>query len=69
MIDQHEIKELREALGLTQVQLAKMIGVSPCTVQAWEQGKRKPQPGAADRLVALRLIQDARWEGPMRRKQ
>ena len=68
-MDRHEIKSLREDLGLTQVQLAKMIGVSPCTVQAWEQGKRKPQPGVADRLAALRMIQDERWDGPLRRKQ
>jgi len=34
-----EIKKLREKLGLTQKQLAKLIGCSFRTVQNWEQGR------------------------------
>ncbi|HEY9650273.1 MAG TPA: helix-turn-helix transcriptional regulator [Coleofasciculaceae cyanobacterium] len=33
------IAKLRERLGITQVQLAVLIGVTPNTVQNWERGK------------------------------
>lgn len=33
------IAKLRERLGITQVQLAVLIGVTPNTVQNWESGK------------------------------
>lgn len=33
---------LRKRKGLTQAQLAKMIGYSTSTVAMWETGRRKP---------------------------
>ena len=36
------IKEIRKNLGVSQEQLAKMIGVSPRTVQNWESGSKIP---------------------------
>ena len=33
---------LRKKKGLTQMQLAKLIGVSTSTVAMWETGQRKP---------------------------
>lgn len=33
-----ELKERRIALGLTQVQLAEILGVKPNTVARWERG-------------------------------
>jgi len=33
-----ELKEKRIALGLTQVQLAEILGVKPNTVARWERG-------------------------------
>ena len=37
-----EVKELRKKLGLTQVQLAELIGVDSKTVQNWEYGRKIP---------------------------
>lgn len=44
------IKELREALGLTRIQLADRLGVSPVAVRKWELGMAKP---SADKLPIL----------------
>jgi len=49
-----EVKELREALGLTQEELARLIGVSARTVSRWERGESEPTP------LALRGIR--RWQ-------
>jgi DNA-binding XRE family transcriptional regulator len=37
-----ELKELRKKLNLTQVELAKRIGVDTKTVQNWESGRKIP---------------------------
>ena len=40
-----EIKRLRkDELGLTQVQLAQLLGVHPFTVSKWERGILSPTP-------------------------
>ena len=36
----HELKELRNHLGLTQTELAQRLGVALRTVQSWELGER-----------------------------
>lgn len=48
-----EIKELRKALGLSQVALAEKLGVSFSTVNRWERGHRIPTKLALMRLDAL----------------
>lgn len=47
------IKKLREAMGLTQEELAREIGVSFATVNSWENGKRTPQPFLFRRLLEM----------------
>ena len=37
---QKSLKELREAAGLTQLQVAYELGVTPQTVYMWESGRR-----------------------------
>lgn len=44
------IKERREALGLTQAQLADRMGVTTTAVRKWETGRALP---SADKLPAL----------------
>lgn len=39
-----EIQKLRERLGLSQVQLAQLLGVHPLTVSKWERGLLAPSP-------------------------
>ncbi|MFI3310686.1 NadS family protein [Ewingella allii] len=48
------VKEIRSKAGVKQEEFAKLIGVSPSLVQAWEQQKRLPN-GAA--LKLLRMIE------------
>lgn len=38
-----DIKKIRESLGLSQEQLAEMVGVHPRTVQNWESGSKIPK--------------------------
>ena len=40
-----KIKQLRESKGLTQVQLAKIIGVTSASIARWEKGQTKPRAG------------------------
>jgi len=46
-----EVVHLRQQLNMSQGVFAKMLNVSPKTVQSWEQGERKPSQ------AALRLLQ------------
>lgn len=47
------VKQLRQLLGMSQLQFANLLGVYPSTVSRWEQGKSSPQfsPGAFKRLL------------------
>lgn len=44
------IKAARQKLGLTQEQLAHLIGVTTPTFNRWERGHNKPSPLAMRRL-------------------
>lgn len=48
------VRTLREALGLTQAELAERIGVDKMTVARWEWGKLRPRRSAAAALDKLR---------------
>jgi len=45
-------QDIRKQLGLSQEAFAGLIGVSPRTLQDWEQGRRKPQ-GPAKALLRI----------------
>jgi DNA-binding transcriptional regulator YiaG len=47
-----QLQDLRQQLGLTQLGLARVLGVSESAVSLWEAGKRKPR-GPAHRLLTL----------------
>ena len=49
------IREKRLALGISQLQLAKRIGVHEKTVQAWENGESSPRPYNRQ-LLEIQLI-------------
>jgi transcriptional regulator with XRE-family HTH domain len=46
------IRRLRGKLGLTQVQFAKLMGVSFASVNRWENGQSRPFPLAWQRILA-----------------
>jgi len=54
------IKKLRTRLGLSQGQLACLVGVSRQAMAFWELGKSRPQGRNRAALVALRGV--GRWE-------
>ncbi|STY91471.1 NadS family protein [Moraxella bovis] len=47
-----DIKEVRAKTGLSQIQFAKKLNISPKTLQNWEQGTRTPT-GPAITLIRL----------------
>jgi putative transcriptional regulator len=53
-----KVKMIREKLGLTQMEFAKMLCVSLATLQNWEQGRTYPE-GAA---IALLRVADSKPE-------
>ena len=44
------IKELRKGKGLSQLQMAKDIGITNDSISIWERGIRKPEYGTLDYL-------------------
>jgi len=50
-----DVREIREGLGLSQKQFARLMGVSVATLRNWEQGRREPHgPARSLLLVASR---------------
>ena len=47
-----EAAQARSFVGLSQTEFAKLLGVSPRTLQDWEQGRREPT-GAAKTLLKV----------------
>ena len=47
-----DIKRIRKKTGLSQVMFAGSLGVSPKTVEAWENGRNKPE-GPSRRLLEI----------------
>ena len=50
------IRKLRARLGITQGELATLVGVSTSAVGFWEYGKAKPEGHNREALVALRKL-------------
>ena len=50
-----DVRKIRERVGLSQAQFAKLIRVSIKTLQNWEQGRRQPQGPA---LALLRILKN-----------
>ena len=48
------VAEARHKVGLSQQEFAKLLGVSPRTLQEWEQGRRQPS-GAAKSLIMIAI--------------
>ena len=49
-----DVVAIRENMGLTQEEFALILGISPRTLQEWEQGRRQPRgPARSLLLVAM----------------
>ena len=55
---QSEIKSRRTALGMTQKELAKKMGVSHITVSRWERGETLPSPKNVKAMIDIFNIVD-----------
>lgn len=51
-MDADEIRRLREASGVSQAVLARVLNVTTSTIGQWERGEKKPS-GSALKLLAL----------------
>ena len=47
------IRQLREARGWTQLELANLLGITPATVYSWERDRNEPRASQFRRLAEL----------------
>lgn len=52
VINVPDVAQTRKKTGLSQARFAQLLGVSPRTLQDWEQGRRAPS-GAARTLLMI----------------
>lgn len=52
-----DLRRAREAVALSQADLADRLGVTRALVSAWECGVSCPSPATADRLVAVLVVE------------
>ena len=57
-----DLRALRARLGVTQIELARLLGYSPSTVRAWEHGRRAIAVAVHQRLVMLTRQADKRQQ-------
>ena len=50
------IRSLRSRLGISQAELAKLVGVSTVAVGQWEAGRSRPRAESKARIAALRSV-------------
>lgn len=63
------LEQNRKALGLTQRQLGRRVGVSGGAVGMWEQGRRAPNVKSIARLENFFLSQGIKMPLPLRRPE
>ena len=49
-MERNDLRKRRKALGLSQMELARLVGVSLLTVQIWERGVSEPKPENREKL-------------------
>ena len=54
-----DVRNVRQRLGKSQSEFARMIGVSVSTLQNWEQGRRRPEGPARALLQVASVNPDA----------
>ena len=50
VMERNDLRKRRKALGLSQMELARLVGVSLLTIQTWERGVGKPKPENREKL-------------------
>jgi len=62
VIDELDIKSIREGYNLSQVQFASLLGISVKTLRNWEQGRRIPEGPARVLLQVVAKHPEAVWD-------
>lgn len=57
-----DVKKIRESYGLSQTELAALLGISVDTLQNWEQGRRTPRGPARVLLQVVAKHPEAVWD-------
>ncbi len=57
-----DVRLVRDTFGLNQENFAQMLGVSPSTLQSWEQGRKKPAGPARLLLQIAAKHPEAVWD-------
>ncbi len=65
-----KVKEARISLGLSQIQLAREVGLSSRSIQAYEKGKKTPRAATMAKLakvlkVSVKFLTDDECEDPV----
>lgn len=47
------VKQIRQKLGMTQVEFAAKFGINLCTLRDWEQGRNNPSGAARVLLLVI----------------
>jgi len=63
-----DVVSIRQSLSASQAVFGRMIGVSPGTIRAWEQGRKTPSPLARCFLAEVKRNR-AYWQGQLRRAE
>jgi len=64
-----DVKAIRETYGLSQTELAALLGISVDTLQNWEQGRRTPRGPARVLLQVVAKHPEAVWDVVRPRKE
>jgi putative transcriptional regulator len=51
-----DVRAIREKCGLTQAEFARRYGISPRSLQEWEQGRRQPEGAVRAYLLVIDRI-------------
>ena len=49
-MERNDLRKRRKELGLSQMELARLVGVSLLTIQTWERGVSEPKPENREKL-------------------
>ena len=58
-----DLKEKRESLGMTQIDVSKAVGVSVAAYRLWEQGGGNPGPENLKKLLKVLRLKENNQEG------
>ena len=49
-MERNDLRGRRKSLGVSQMELARLVGVSLLTIQTWERGVSEPRPENREKL-------------------